>query len=307
MAQLGQSNGKGTKSQYESGTQNRNTWWSDHLPELFAGGVLLAFALVVVSCSKFGEKPAAVAMSQPVEPVSTPAVTPAAQPSVNPPTAPKKLIKRKRPTTATYVNPEYGVAITYPRKYSLLVGDKAQLSWVGLGPVETNFVGSAGRTLAAVELPRELFPDTDLTSAFVNVSVKTGLTSAECDQFAFPRENAAGTDKSPREIIGANEFAAATEFNEQAASQAEAKYYHVFQNGACYEFALGVGTTGDEGDVKVAQVDRRQVFDRLEKILATVKIQPAEVPATEGPVQSTAPADKTAPSETPISSSATHF
>jgi hypothetical protein len=305
MAQLGQSNVKGTKSQHESGTQ-RNSWWSDHLPEIFAGGVLLAFALVVVSCSKFGEKPAAVAMNQPTAPVSTPAMAPAAQPAVNPPAAPKKL-KRKRPTTATYVNPEYGIAITYPRKYSLLVGDKAQLNWTGLGPVETNFVNSGGRTLAAVELPADQFPDTDLAAAFINVSVKTGLTSAECTQFAFPKESAAGTDKSPKQIIGANEFAEATEFNEQAATQAEAKYYHVFQNGACYEFALGVGTAGDEGDVKVTQVDRQQVFDRLEKILATVKIQPAEIPATEGPVQTEAPAEKAAPSETPIPSSATRF
>jgi len=192
MAQLGQSNVKGTKSQHESGTQQRNRWWSDHLPEIFAGGVLLAFALVVVSCSKFGEKPAAVAMNQPAAPVSTPALAAATQPAVNPPAAPKKLT-RKRPTTATYVNPEYGIAITYPRKYSLLVGDKAQLHWTGLGPVETNFVNSGGRTLAAVELPSNLFPDTDLTSAFVNVSVKTGLTSAECAQFAFPQKNAPGT------------------------------------------------------------------------------------------------------------------
>jgi hypothetical protein len=306
MAQLGQSNMKGPKSQYGSGMQNRNSWWSDHLPELFAGGVLLAFALVVVSCSKFGEKPAAVAMNQLAAPVSTPAMTPAAQPAVNPPAVPKKL-KRKRPTTATYVNPEYGIAITYPRKYSLLVGDKAQLTWTGLGPVETNFVNSGGRTLAAVELPSDLFPDTDLASAFVNVSVKTGLTSAECAQFAFPQQSAAGTDKSAKQIIGANEFAEAREFNEQTAAQAEAKYYHVFQNGACYEFALGVGTAGDEGDVKVTQVDRQQVFDRLEKILATVKIQPAEVPATEGPVQTEAPAEKAAPSETPIPSSATRL
>ncbi len=302
MTQLGKSNIKETKSQQELGTQNRNSWWTDHLPELFAGGVLLAFALVVVSCSKFAEKPAAVAISQPTAQVSAPAVA-AAPVAVTPPSAPKRL-KRKKPTTATYVNPEYGIAITYPRKYGLLVGDKAQLNWTGLGPVETNFVNSGGRTLAAVQLPRDLFPDTDLTSAFVNVSVKTGLTAAECSEFAFPRENAAATAKSPKEIIGVNEFSAAREFNEQAASQAEAKYYHVFQNGACYEFALGVGTTGDEGDVKVTQVDREQVFDRLEKILATVKIQSVEVPATEGPVQTATPAEKNPPSETPIPASA---
>jgi hypothetical protein len=298
MAQLGQSNTKGKKA----------SCWSEHLPELFAGGVLLAFAVLVISCSKFGEKNATVAINQPSATASTPAMAPASPsipaPAAKPAVAEKKS-KKKRPTTATYVNPDYGVSLTYPRKYSLLVGDEARLKWDGLGPVETNFVNSGGRTLAAVKLPSDLFPDTDLASAFINVGVKTGLTNTECTKFAFPQEGAAGKEPQPRTIIGANEFVEATEFNEQATAQAEGKYYHVFQNGACYEFGLGVGTMGDNSDPKIAQVDRQRVFDRLEKILATVKIQPAEVPASEGQVETQAPAEKTAPAEPAVSSAAT--
>lgn len=298
MAQLSQSNTKRTKTNF----------WGTHLPELFAVGVLLAFAVLVISCSKFADKPATVAMNQPPATASQPAIatTQNATPAPKPVMAAKKSPK-KRPTTATYVNPDYGVSLTYPRKYNLLVGDQARLKWDGLGPVETNFVNSGGRTLAAVKLPSDLFPDTDLASAFINVSVKTGLTNAECTKFAFPQEGMAKAEPQPRTIIGSNEFVEATEFNEQATSQAEAKYYHVFQNGACYEFGLGVGTIGDDGDPKIAQVDREQVLDRLEKILATVKILPAEVPASEGQVQTQVPAEKTAPAEPAVSSAGEHL
>jgi len=70
--------------------------------------------------------------------------------------------------------------------------------------------------------------------------------------------------------------------------QSDSKYFHVFQNGACYEFVLNVTTEASaEGVTK--HVDRDRVFDRLEKILATVKINPvtpevtAEAPATPAP------------------------
>ena len=215
MAQLGQSHTKGKKADF----------WSEHLPELFAGGVLLAFAVLVISCSKFADKPATVAMNQPPATAAQPAIAPAPTSMPALPTKPALAAKKspkKRPTTATYVNPDYGVSLTYPRKYNLLVGDEARLKWDGLGPVETNFINSGGKTLAAVKLPGDLFPDTDLASAFINVSVKTGLTNAECTKFAFPQERAAGTGPQLRRIVGANEFVEATEFNEQATSQAEA-------------------------------------------------------------------------------------
>lgn len=73
--------------------------------------------------------------------------------------------------------------------------------------------------------------------------------------------------------------------------QSDSKYFHVFQNGTCYEFALNVTTAASEDGI-TKHVDRDKVFDRLEKILASVKINPvapevtAEVPAaSETPAQ----------------------
>jgi hypothetical protein len=67
--------------------------------------------------------------------------------------------------------------------------------------------------------------------------------------------------------------------------QSDSKYFHVFQNGACYEFALNVTTVASQ-DGMIKHVDRDKVFNRLEKILSTVKINAvtpeatAETPAT---------------------------
>ncbi|MFZ0806897.1 MAG: hypothetical protein WAN03_11965 [Candidatus Sulfotelmatobacter sp.] len=72
--------------------------------------------------------------------------------------------------------------------------------------------------------------------------------------------------------------------------QSDSKYFHVYQNGACYEFALNVTTVASQ-DGLIKHVDRDRVFDRLEKILATVKINPVAAPevTAETPATPTAP------------------
>jgi hypothetical protein len=71
--------------------------------------------------------------------------------------------------------------------------------------------------------------------------------------------------------------------------QSDSKYFHAFQNGACFEFALNVNTVASEDGV-MKHVDRDKVFDRLEKILATVKINPIAAPevTAEAPAQTPA-------------------
>ena len=59
--------------------------------------------------------------------------------------------------------------------------------------------------------------------------------------------------------------------------QSDSKYFHVYQNGACYEFALNVTTDASEDGI-VKHVDRDKVFNRLEQILSTVKINPVSAP-----------------------------
>ncbi len=66
--------------------------------------------------------------------------------------------------------------------------------------------------------------------------------------------------------------------------QSDSKYFHVYQNGSCYEFALNVTTDASEAGI-VKHVDRDKVFNRLEQILSTVKLAPVAAPevAAEAP------------------------
>lgn len=81
----------------------------------------------------------------------------------------------------------------------------------------------------------------------------------------------AETDSGSKLIVGNLELRATEAVSGEGTRQSDAKYFHVYQNGACYEFALNVTTVAsDDGLMK--HVNRDRVFDRLEKILATVKI-----------------------------------
>ena len=82
------------------------------------------------------------------------------------------------------------------------------------------------------------------------------------------------------------------------AKKSDLKYFHVYQNGACYEFALNLTTVAPSSDAPVKSVDHKLVFSRLERILDTVKITSVEA-APE--VTASAPATTPAPAapETP--------
>ncbi len=94
-------------------------------------------------------------------------------------------------------------------------------------------------------------------------------------------------------MLGDLELRATEAVSGEGTRQSDSKYFHVFQNGACYEFALNV-TTDASGDGLVKHVNRDKVFSRLEQILATVKIN--AIAAPEVTAEAPTPA---APSETP--------
>jgi hypothetical protein len=179
-----------------------------------------------------------------------------------------------------------------------------------------NFVQPGGLALAAVELPQTGFTNTDFSSAFFNVSVHKTLTADQCTEFAVPQAKAApqvstteGTSATTpvpatapassetqsasgsKLMLGDLELRATEAVSGEGTRQSDSKYFHVFQNGACYEFGLNVTTVASEDGV-TKHVDRDKVFDRLEKILATVKINPIAAPevTAEAPAQTPTPA-----------------
>jgi hypothetical protein len=250
-------------------------------------GWLIATALLGVfvlesGCSKESSKTAAIATpNQPVttQPIQTMPASASTSAVASQPPAKKKARQRKL-SASTYTNPAYGVSFRYPKYDNLKQADEANLEQDGAGPVAMNYVQSGGATIGMVELPRKLYSGTDFNSAFFNVSVNPKLTAAECEQFAFagtddPENNPAAASKTK---VGATEFYAVEGFAEDENNEADVRYYHVFQNGSCYEFALGLETVAqglpDESKPDVKPVNHNEVFRKLNWILSTVKIQP---------------------------------
>jgi hypothetical protein len=255
-------------------------------------GSLIATALLGVfvfesGCSKESDKTSAITppnqivasqLPTPITSVSTTITPVASQPPA------KKKSRQRKLLASTYTNPTYGVSFRYPKYDNLKQGDEANLELDGLGPVEMNFVEPGGTTISAIELPRKLYAGTNFNAAFFNVSVNSKMTSEECGQFAFPETSNRETDPVAisKTKIGPTEFKAVEAFADTETNQADVKFYHVFQNGSCYEFTLGLETAAgaDSDDPKPAAkpVDSNEVFRQLNWMLSTVKIEPVATP-----------------------------
>src|SRR5258708_1569818 len=164
--------------------------------KVICAGIVMAVVLAVaIACSKKSDKPIA-KISAPSSSAATSTV-----PSTSAPVVAKKLVKKQRPANATYVNATYGVSFSYPRKYSLQAGDKKSSM-----PVQASFLKPGAIEVASVDMPDDLYPDTDFSSALLNVSVNPSLTADECAQFA-PKSNDADAANPASAKLGANEFA----------------------------------------------------------------------------------------------------
>jgi hypothetical protein len=283
------------KSTSKAATKNAFTgttlssWSRQQKLAMLAGFVILGILLGLSACSKQRAKPALGGVSEPAQTAVAPAATSTPTTATTASTtsvAPKKMHK-KRPTVVTYSDVNSGVSFVYPRKYQLATGDKAQSQFADLGAAPMNFVQPGGVAVATVALPAALYPGTDFTSAFFNVNVNRSLSELECSHFAFvDTRNADGEPVDAGKVkVGSKDMEMTSDFSANAVKQAEAQYYHSYENGACYEFVLGLGTAGYGTADGVEPVDHAEVFKRLEKILASVKIQPVEGEhVAEGPV-----------------------
>ena len=258
-----------------------SSWSRQQKLAMIAGFAILGLLLALSACSKQSSKPALAAVSSPASTPATPAVTapPAAAPTAAGLRAPAKKTPKKRPANVTYSDPNSGVSFLYPRKFALTSGDKALPQLAGVGDVPMNFVQPGGVAVATVALPDRSYPGTDFASAFFNVNVNRSVSEQECAHFAFvDTSNADGEPVDAEKVnIGSTEMEMTSNVSASATAQAEAQYYHSYENGACYEYVLGLGTEGFATEGGVEHVKRDEVFAKLEKILATVKINPVEL------------------------------
>ena len=146
----------------------------------------------------------------------------------------------------------------------------------------------------AIISPKDL---SRVNAAFFNVNVNHSLSEPECSQFGvLDSRNPDGEALNPEQVeVGSAQFSKTTDFTGDGMQQTEAQYFHRYENGSCYEFVLGLDTAGFGTDSKIEAVNRDEVFAKLEKILASVKIQPAEVEKEQQVAsQTTTPADESA-------------
>src|SRR5579859_764814 len=206
----------------------------------------------------------------------------------------------------------------------LLMGNPIPMNFVQPGGValaavelpETNYVNtdfssaffnvSVNKTLTAdqcsefaVPQPKTVTPVTPAPETTVAAtdstpkqeSAPTSDSQASAQPAPSTEQAAKSSDSNSKLLLGDLELRATEAVSGQGTRQSDSKYFHVYQNGACYEFALNVTTdASEEGLVK--HVDRDKVFSRLEQILATVKIAPLTVPevAAETPAPTVPPA-----------------
>jgi hypothetical protein len=256
------------------------TWSSIYLPAICACVLMSIVLFLAVSCSKKTDSEAKIkAPSAPAVSDPTPSMTAAAAV----PEKPKKAVKKHRPANATYVNGTYGVSFSYPRKYSLQAGSKNSPA-----PVQAGFLKPGAVQVAAVDMPDDSYPETDFSSALFTVSVNKSMTEQECSQFVAG-EKGAQQEKPAAVKLGSNEFTELEQMSGEPAHQSDLKYFHLFKNGACYEFSADVETSR-KADQELAQVERGKVFQQLEKIVASARIKEVEIP---GVVNAQKPAEAT--------------
>src|ERR1700683_1925 len=295
--------------------------WGKHASALIFAAVLIVCS-VPVACPSDKPKPISTNQQIPVTqlPSQFSSAPAPALPAENKP-APKK-VWHKKPATINYADKTYGVSFEYPRRYAIETGDAAT-ELLASNPIAMNFIQPGGVALAAVELPETGFANTDFSSAFFNVSVHKTLTADQCSEFAVPQpkiamrvpstDSASTASATPATVpvstpetttpspdsqpasnsklmVGDLELRSTEAVSGEGTRQSDSKYFHLFQNGACYEFALNLTTVASEDGV-MKHVDRDKVFGRLGKILATVKINPIAAPevTAEDPAPPPAP------------------
>ncbi|MFI5105201.1 MAG: hypothetical protein ACHP79_09785 [Terriglobales bacterium] len=236
----------------------------------------VAFAIALDGCSSKEKQTTVSAPNTTIVPAA-PLPSPATLPD-----APAVTTKKKAPvwvSTLTYKNPDDGVTFRYPRTFKLMpepVSGNSPLP----DPVPVNFSQPGGVTLATIGQTG------DSASSFFKVSVHQGLTQEQCWQFANPSPEAVKSNPpvDPTDAslpIMASVRGVQYSRVENATEQTDVKYFHHFvpeaageKSGACYEFALGV----EESANNTKPVDYMALFDKMERILTTVKI-PSEQPA----------------------------
>ena len=251
---------------------------------VLSAAAAVMFAVALDGCSSKSKK-TEISSSNPKS-SSTISALPSPTPIQSEIVTPKKKSVVKRMSTLGYSDSISGVSFRYPRQYTLITPEKVKQNAELLNRIPMNFVEPGGVKVATVELPDSV------AASLLDINVNKNLTAQQCDQFADPDlsdvKGDSPVDTSDDSIPSKVNFHG-MEFMrvENGTEQTDTRYYHHFENGACYEFVLAVAE--NPGNTKA--IDHFERFDKLERILASVQIK------SEKPVEVTAGVSTTPTSE----------
>ena len=169
---------------------------------------------------------------------------------------------------------------------------------------KTVAASDAAQAGSAATAPAAKSSSTETASAGASVAPSIEAPAVEASSTKASSTESSAAVEVGKLKIGDAELLAKESVAGEGARQDDAKYYRTFQNGACYEFALNVTTVAKE-EAGMKHVDRDKVFNRLEKILATVKIEAAVGAAVGAPIAATPGAAAPAPASETTAANAT--
>ena len=285
---------------------------------------VLIVCSVAVGCSSEKPKPVSsnqqIPVVQPTIPAPTP--TPVLQAENKP--APKKIVHKRPATVnyadknsgVTFEYPRRYAIETGDAATQLVASNPIPMNFVQPGGValaavelpETGFVNtdfssaffnvSVNKTLSADQCSEFAVPQpkpaaksepttTEVAQQDTTPKSEVASTPSIDPMTSDPmtaKQTATDTNPNSKLLVGDIEFRATEAVSGEGTRQSDSKYFHAYQNGSCYEFALNVTTNASEDGI-TKHVDRDKVFSRLQQILSTVKISPVVTPevATDNP------------------------
>src|SRR5271168_3392037 len=157
-----------------------------------------------------------------------------------------RVAEERELTQAVYASRKYGVAWQFPRTYVLRKGANAGLDLYG-HTATASAMASPGRvTLATVIIPARVFAGTDFTMAALTARVNAQVSEEECGKFRRASSDTGDDVELPAspETVGAIDFAEADVDAADASgadrdglatgAATQEKFYHVYENEACY-------------------------------------------------------------------------
>lgn len=188
-----------------------------------------------------------------------------------------------------YINTDFSSAFFNVSVHKTLTADQcSEFAVPQSKPVATSETAAASTQVPKTEVAKTEVAKTEGPKPDAAPATKSDpQPTASTDQ---PKSSTPASDASSNSklMLGDMELRATEAVTGEGTRQSDSKYFHIYQNGSCYEFTLNV-TTDASAEGLVKHVDRDRVFNRLEQILSTVKINPitpevtAEAPTPAAP------------------------